>query len=109
MIIFNFGTWGLLGAYDFPAEHWTHIRTSNPIELMFATVRLRTNKSKNCGSRKTTQAMVCKLMRTAEDNWRRLRGFKLFANIIKGLKFQDGIRETENIQQDTALEAVHQI
>ena len=48
--------------------------------------------------------MACKLMRTAEDKWRRLRGFKLLADIIKGVKFQDGIRETENIQQDTALE-----
>ena len=94
----------MLAFYDFPAEHWTHIRTSNPIESMFATVRLRTNKTKNCGSRKTTLAMACKRMRTAEDKWRRLRGFKLLADIIKGVKFQDGIRETENIQQDTALE-----
>ena len=84
----------MLAFYDFPAEHWTHIRTSNPIESMFATVRLRTNKTKNCGSRKTTLAMACKRMRTAEDKWRRLRGFKLLADIIKGVKFQDGIRET---------------
>lgn len=99
----------MLAFYDFPAEHWTHIRTSNPIESMFATVRLRTNKTKNCGSRKTTLAMACKLMRTAEDNWRRLRGFKLLADIIKGVMFRDGIRETEGDQQDTALEAIHQI
>ena len=93
----------ILAFYDFPAEHWIHIRTSNPIESMFATVKLRTNKTKNAGSRKTTLAMACKLMRTAEDNWRKLRGFKLLADIIKGVKFQDGIRETEIIPQDTVL------
>ncbi|MBO1365485.1 IS256 family transposase [Vibrio cholerae] len=93
----------MLAFYDFPAEHWTHIRTTNPIESMFATVRLRTNKTKNCGSRKTTLAMAFKLMQTAESNWRRLRGFKLLADVIKGVKFQDGIRETEKSQQDIAL------
>ena len=99
----------MLAFYDFPAEHWTHVRTTNPIESMFATVRLRTNKTKSCGSRKTTLAMAFKLMKTAESNWRRLRGFKLLADVIKGVKFQDGIRETEENQQDIALESVHQI
>jgi transposase-like protein len=99
----------MLAFYDFPAEHWTHIRTTNPIESMFATVRLRTNKTKSCGSRKTTLSMACKLMRTAEENWRKLRGFKLLADVIKGVQFRDGVRETEENQQDTALEAVHQI
>lgn len=99
----------MLAFYDFPAEHWAHVRTTNPIESMFATVRLRTNKTKSCGSRKTTLAMAFKLMKTAESNWRRLRGFKLLADVIKGVKFQDGIRETEENQQDIALESVHQI
>ena len=99
----------MLAFYDFPAEHWTHVRTTNPIESMFATVRLRTHKTKSCGSRKTTLAMAFKLMKTAESNWRRLRGFKLLADVIKGVKFQDGIRETEENQQDIALESVHQI
>lgn len=99
----------MLAFYDFPAEHWTHVRTTNPIESMFATVRLRTNKTKSCGSRKTTLAMAFKLMKTAESNWRRLRGFKLLADVIKGVKFQDGIRETEEYQQDIALESIHQI
>ncbi len=99
----------MLAFYDFPAEHWTHIRTTNPIESMFATVRLRTNKTKSCGSRKTTLTMAFKLMRTAESNWRRLRGFKLLADVIKGVKFQDGIRETEENQQDIVLESIHQI
>jgi uncharacterized protein YhbP (UPF0306 family) len=53
--------------------------------------------------------MACKLMRTAEENWRKLRGFKLLADVIKGVQFRDGVRETEGNQQDTALEAVHQI
>ena len=99
----------MLAFYDFPAEHWAHIRTTNPIESLFATVRLRTNKTKSCGSRKTTLAMAFKLMKTAESNWRKLRGFKLLADVIKGVKFQDGIRETEENQQDIALESVHQI
>lgn len=99
----------MLAFYDFPAEHWTHIRTTNPIESMFATVRLRTNKTKSCGSRKTTLSMACKLMRTAEANWRKLRGFKLLADVIKGVKFRDGVREPEGDQQGTALDAVHQI
>ena len=93
----------MLAFYDFPAEHWTHIRTTNPIESLFATVRLRTSKTKNCGSRKTTLAMACKLMRTAEANWRRLRGFALLADVIEGVKFRDGIRETENDQQNIAI------
>jgi len=67
----------LLTFYDFPAEHWGHIRTSNPIESVFATVRLRTTKSKNCGSRATTLAMVLKLMETAQKRWQRLQGYKL--------------------------------
>ncbi len=99
----------MLAFYDFPAEHWTHVRTTNPIESMFATVRLKTNKTKSCGSRKTTLAMAFKLMKTAESNWRSLRGFKLLADVIKGVKFQDGIRETEEYQQDIALESIHQI
>ena len=99
----------MLAFYDFPAEHWRHIRTTNPIESMFATVRLRTNKTKSCGSRETTLTMAFKLMKTAESNWRRLRGFKLLADVIKGVTFQDGIRETEENQQGIALESVHQI
>ena len=93
----------MLAFYDFPAEHWTHIRTTNPIESMFATVRLRTTKTKSCGSRKTTLAMACKLMKTAESNWRRLKGFKLLADVIEDVKFIDGIRESEGDQQDIAI------
>lgn len=99
----------MLAFYDFPAEHWTHIRSSNPIESMFATVRLRTNKAKSCGNRTTTLAMAFKLMKTAEANWRRLRGFKLLADVIEGKSFKDGIRLEQDDQQSIALEAVHQI
>ena len=63
----------LLAFYDFPAENWVHIRTTNPIESTFATVRLRTKKSKNCGSRETTLAMVYKLMESAQKKWRKIR------------------------------------
>lgn len=102
----------MLAFYDFPAEHWPHIRTSNPIESLFATVSLRTNKTKSCGSRKTTLTMAFKLMKTAEDNWRKLRGFKRLADVVKGVKFTDDIREGEESevdQQDTEQVAVHQI
>ncbi len=91
------------------AEHWTHIRTSNPIESMFATVRLRTNKTKSCGSRTTTLAMAFKLMKTAESKWRRLRGFKLLADVIEGTVFTNGIAANEDDQQVADLDAVHQI
>lgn len=98
----------LLAFYDYPAQHWTHIRTSNPIESTFATVRLRTNKTKSCGSRKTTLAMTYKLAVTAENNWRRLRGFKLLADVIRGVKFKDGEIADQGQQQDAAIAAVHQ-
>ncbi len=97
----------MLVFYDVTAKRWTHIRMTNPIELIFTTVRLRTHKIKNYGNQKTTLVMALKLMRTAEVNWRKLRGFKLLADIIKGVKFRDGIRETNVNHQDTDLEAVH--
>ena len=80
----------LLIFYDFPAEHWRHIRTTNPIESTFATVRLRTIKTKGCLSRKTALTMVFKLYQSAQKKWRRLNGHQWFAEIIKGVKFKDG-------------------
>ena len=82
----------MLAFYDFPAVHWQHIRTTNPIESVFATVRLRTTKTKNGGSRMTTLAMAWKLMETAQNQWRRLRGYKLLADEVEGVKFKDGER-----------------
>jgi putative transposase len=81
----------LLAFYDFPAKHWAHIRTTNPIESSFATVRHRTRKTKNCLSRKTGLAMVYKLAMSAQKGWRRLRGFRQLADVIEGVKFIDGM------------------
>ena len=88
----------LLAFYDFPAEHWGHLRTTNPIESVFATVRLRTTKTKSCGSRTTTLAMAFKLMESAQKRWHRLRGYSLLADVIEGVKFKDGIK----VEQDAA-------
>ncbi|HUU02988.1 MAG TPA: IS256 family transposase [Myxococcota bacterium] len=76
--------------YDFPAEHWLHIRTTNPIESTFSTVRHRTRQTKGCGSRQATLTMVFKLAREAEQHWRRLNGHQLIAKVIEGVKFVDG-------------------
>ena len=80
----------LLAFYDFPAEHWKHVRTSNPIESTFATVRLRTDKTKGCLSRQTALAMAFKLAKSAEQRWRRLDGSERLAQIIEGVRFRDG-------------------
>ena len=80
----------LLAFYDFPAEHWKHVRTSNPIESTFATVRLRTDKTKGCLSRQTALAMVFKLAKSAERHWRRLDGSERLAQMIEGVRFHDG-------------------
>ncbi len=99
----------MLAFYDFPATHWQHIRTTNPVESVFATVRLRTTKTKNCGSRETTLTMAWKLMTTAQSKWRRLRGYKLLADVINGAKFQDGERVETDRSQGVPDLAVHQI
>jgi len=83
----------LLTFYDFPAEHWIHIRTTNPIESTFATVRMRTRRTKGCGSRTASLTMVFKLTQCAERHWRRLNGPKLLAEVIEGVNFIDGIKE----------------
>ena len=76
--------------YSFPAEHWLHLRTTNPIESAFATVRHRTRQTKGCGSRKATMAMVFKLGLEAQKKWRRLNGHHLIAKVIEGVQFIDG-------------------
>ena len=83
----------LLSFYDFPAEHWKHVRTTNPIESTFATVRLRTYRTKGCLSCKTAMAMVFKLCQGASKKWRRLNGSDQFAEIIRGVKFVNGERQ----------------
>ena len=77
--------------YDFPAEHWIHLRTTNPIESTFATVRHRTKRTKGCGSRTATLTMVYKLAAEAEKHWRRLNSHQLIFKVIEGVRFVDGI------------------
>ena len=83
----------LLAFYDFPAEHWMHFRSTNPIESVFATVRLRTYRTKGSGSALACETMVFKLMRSAAKRWRALNGSELLAEVIAGVKFVDGIKE----------------
>jgi len=80
----------LFAFYNFPAEHWAHLRTTNPIESTFATVRHRTRQTKGCGSRLATMTMVFKLGLEAEKRWRRLNGHQLIAKVIQGIRFVDG-------------------
>ena len=81
----------LLAFYDFPAEHWKHIRTGNPIESTFATVRHRTVRSKGCLSYETAKIMVFKAIQTAQKSWRKLDGQNQLPKVIEGIKFTDGI------------------
>jgi putative transposase len=84
----------LLTFYDFPAEHWLHLRTTNPIESVFATVRLRHSKTKGSGTRKACLTMVFKLMESASRRWRALNGSRLIPEVIAGVKFVDGVKQT---------------
>ena len=86
----------LLAFYDFPAEHWKHLRSTNPIESTFATVRHRTIRSKGCLSNKTALAMVFKLADAAQKSWRRLDGHVHLPKVIRGVKFADGIEVVIN-------------
>lgn len=85
----------LLTFYDYPAEHWKHIRTSNPIESTFATVRHRTKRTKGCLSRRTGLAMAFKLMMSAQGKWRKLDGQNRLPEIIQGVEFRDGLRQLQ--------------
>ena len=91
----------LLAFYDFPAEHWQHIRTTNPIESTFATVRLRTAKTRGCVSRATILAMVFRLGQCAEKSWHRIRGFSRLTDVVQGIRFINGIDE-RSLQQEAA-------
>ena len=86
----------MLSFYAFPAEHWKHIRTTNPIESTFATVRHRTRKTKGCLSRKTALAMTFKLIMSAKRKWRKLDGANRMPEIIQGVEFKDGIKQITN-------------
>ena len=92
----------LLAFYDYPAEHWVHIRTTNPIESTFATVRLRSKRSRNCGSRATTLAMVFKLLQSAEKRWKRIKGFSKLELVVNNVRFQDGEQVTDQSDRTVA-------
>ena len=92
----------LLAFYSFPAVHWVHIRTSNPVESAFSTIRLRTAKTRNCGSRATTLAMVFKLAQSAEKRWRKLKGYELLGEVITGVIFKDGKRVSDRSDRSAA-------
>ena len=94
----------LLAFYEFPAEHWIHIRSSNVIESSFATIRHRTDRTKGCLTRDGMLAMIYKLGQSAERSWRRLRGFEWLAKVVEGVKFRDGIE----VKMETRVRAKHQ-
>ena len=85
----------LMAFYDFPAQHWQSIRTTNPIESTFGTIRHRTKRSKGCLSRDGMLHLMFKLGQCAETKWRRLRGFDYLAKVITGVQFKDGIEATD--------------
>ena len=82
----------LLTFYAAPAEHWPSLRSTNVIESTFATVRLRTKRTKGCGSRLATLTMVFKLVESAAKRWHRLRGYHQLSEVLRGVVFQDGVR-----------------
>ena len=86
----------LFSFYNFPARHWIHIRTTNPIESTFATVRLRTKKTKGSGSRLATLTMVFKLALEAQKRWKRLKGYNLIPFVLEGKEFIDGELKEED-------------
>jgi transposase-like protein len=84
--------------YDFPAEHWIHLRSTNPIESTFATVRHRTKRTKGCGTRLATLTMVFKLCKEAEKTWKRIKGYRMITEVLDGIRFVDGESVDEAIQ-----------
>jgi transposase-like protein len=86
----------LLAFYDFPAEHWIHLRTTNPIESTFATVRHRTSRARNCLSRATFLGLAFKLAQEAQKSWRKICAAERIADLVKGVVFKDGVPEPDN-------------
>jgi len=95
----------LLAFYDFPAEHWQHLRTTNPIESTFATVRHRTTRTRNCVSRPTFLGLVFKLIEEAEKSWRKICGVDKIEPLLNGLPFKDGIQAQDNPPEQQKLAA----
>jgi putative transposase len=96
----------LTAFYEFPAEHWRHIRTSNAIESSFATVKLRTRVTKGAGSKKAALAMAYKLFDAAQERWRRLNGHELVTDVLADTKYKHGIQITDNDNNETNDEKV---
>ena len=92
----------LLAFYDFPAEHWDHLRTSNPIESVFATVRHRTVRTKGSLSPRTARLMVFKLVSAAAKTWRRLKGENQLPKVVRGVKFQNGVEVVKTTNHSAA-------
>ena len=92
----------LLAFRDFPAEHWVHLRTTNPIESTFASVRLRTEKTRGCVSRTSILSMVFKLVKSAESRWHHLKGSERLHEVITGVVFQDGVAVPKKGRQKIA-------
>jgi transposase-like protein len=92
----------LLAFYDFPAEHWDHLRTSNPIESVFATVRHRTIRTKGALPQKTARLMVFTLVQAAANKWRRLKGANQLPRIIEGVSFTDGVAKDDDAKTRAA-------
>ena len=92
----------LLAFYDFPAIHWIHLRTTNPIESTFATVRLRTKQSRSCDSRDTTLSMVFKLLQSAQKRWKRIKGFDQLKLVVDNVQFRDGEQVDDQTGRDAA-------
>ena len=92
----------MLTFFDFPAEHWDHLRTSNPVESVFATVRHRTVRTKGALSQKTVKLMVFTLVRAASKTWRRLNGANQLPRVIEGVKFTDGVANSDTAKTGAA-------
>src|SRR3712207_6163194 len=92
----------LLAFYDFPAEHWDHLRTANPIESVFAAVRHRTVRTKGALSQDTARLMVFKPVMAAAKTWRRLKGENQLPKVVQGVTFRDGVEVTEAPTQTPA-------
>ncbi len=95
----------LLAFYDFPAEHWIHLRTSNPVESTFATVRQRSTQTKNCLSRATFLGLAFKLVQEAQKSWRRIQGADRIAELLKGTVFKDGVPLPDDASQQQKIAA----
>ncbi len=92
----------LMAFYDFPAEHWDHLRSSNPIESVFATVRQRTVRTKGAMSQKTAKLMVFTLIQAAAKSWRRLNGRNQLPKVIEGVRFRNGVEMSQAMETNAA-------